>query len=48
MEKEPVGNMFFAGEHCSADFQGYMNGGAETGRLAAEAIMEILKEKKKG
>lgn len=48
MEKEPVGNMFFAGEHCSEDFQGYMNGGAETGRLAAEAIMEKLAENKKG
>ena len=22
----PVGNLFFAGEHCSYDFQGYMNG----------------------
>ena len=28
----PVGNLFFAGEHCSYDFQGYMNGGAQTGR----------------
>ena len=27
----PVGNLFFAGEHCSYDFQGYMNGGAQTG-----------------
>lgn len=42
-EKEPVNNLFFAGEHCSEDFQGYMNGGAETGRIAAEAIMEKIK-----
>jgi monoamine oxidase len=38
-EGKPVGNLFFAGEHCSMDFQGYMNGGAVTGRLAAEAIL---------
>jgi monoamine oxidase len=44
-EKEPVDNLFFAGEHCSEDFQGYMNGGAETGRLAAEAVINKIKEK---
>ena len=38
-EQESVGNVFFAGEHCSIDFQGYMNGAAETGRVAAEGIM---------
>lgn len=38
-EGKPVGNLFFAGEHCSREFQGYMNGGAETGRRAAEAIL---------
>jgi monoamine oxidase len=38
-EGKPVGNLFFAGEHCSIDFQGYMNGGAITGRMAAEAIL---------
>jgi len=42
-EIEPVGNMFFAGEHCSTGFQGYMNGGAETGRRAAEQLMEAVK-----
>jgi monoamine oxidase len=41
-EAEPVGNLFFAGEHCSLDYQGYMNGGAETGRLAAEAVRRRL------
>jgi monoamine oxidase len=41
-EQSPVGNIFFAGEHCSADFQGYMNGGAETGRVAAEGILKSL------
>jgi monoamine oxidase len=38
-EGKPAGNLFFAGEHCSRDFQGYMNGGAETGRRAAEGIL---------
>jgi len=41
-EIEPVGNMLFAGEHCSSDFQGYMNGGAETGRRAAEELVKSL------
>lgn len=37
-----VGNLYFAGEHCSYDFQGYMNGSAETGRRAAESILAAL------
>jgi monoamine oxidase len=36
---EPVGPVYFAGEHCSEEFQGYMNGSAETGRRAAEAVL---------
>lgn len=39
----PVGNLFFAGEHCSYEFQGFMNGGAETGRIAAGQIISKLK-----
>ena len=35
----PVGNMFFAGEHCSYDFQGYMNGAAQSGADTAKAVM---------
>jgi monoamine oxidase len=38
-EARPVGNVFFAGEHCSVDNQGYMDGAAETGRKAAEAVL---------
>lgn len=45
LEIEPVGNVFFAGEHCSDESQGYMNGGAETGRLAALSIVKKLKGK---
>lgn len=40
---EPIGNVYFAGEHCSIDYQGFMNGAAETGRVAAETIVEKLK-----
>ena len=32
-------NLFFAGEHCSYDFQGYMNGAAQSGADTARAIM---------
>ncbi len=41
-EFKKVGKLYFAGEHCSEDFQGYMNGGAETGRLAAENMLQVL------
>lgn len=30
-----AGNLYFAGEHCSLQAQGYMEGGAETGKRAA-------------
>jgi len=38
-----VGPIVFAGEHLSDAFPGYMNGGAQTGRLAAEAILAAMK-----
>jgi monoamine oxidase len=38
----PEGNLFFAGEHCSYDFQGYMNGAAQSGADTAKAIMGKL------
>lgn len=41
-EFEPVDRLFFAGEHCSEEFQGYMNGAAETGRRVAEQILEMV------
>ena len=37
-------NIFFAGEHTNLEFQGYMNGGAYSGELAAK---EVLKKAKK-
>ena len=42
-EIKPVGNLFFAGEHCSAWYQGYMNGAAETGRMAASSVQAALR-----
>lgn len=39
LEGQSAGQLHFCGEHTSVDFQGYMNGGAETGeRVAAELI----------
>ncbi len=34
------GNLHFCGEHCSADFQGWMEGGAETGAFVAAEILD--------
>jgi monoamine oxidase len=34
----PFGRLFFAGEHTSVKWQGYMNGAIESGRRAAEEI----------
>jgi monoamine oxidase len=41
-EGEAVGNLFFAGEHCSLAAQGFMEGGCETGETAARAILASL------
>ena len=37
-----VGNLIFAGEHTSDAYQGYMNGAAQSGRLAANAVLSRL------
>lgn len=37
-EKLREGNVHFAGEHCSQDFQGYMEGGASEGVRAATEV----------
>ena len=33
------GNTHFAGEHCSINFQGYMEGGAQEGQRAATEVL---------
>ena len=38
-EQRPEGGIYFAGEHCSASWQGYMQGAAATGRTAATQIL---------
>jgi monoamine oxidase len=43
MERERQGTCHFAGEHCSIDFQGYLNGAVETGERAAAEILGDLK-----
>ena len=42
-EQQRVGNILFAGEHCSLEFQGFMNGGAETGKQAALDLRASLR-----
>jgi len=42
-EGERSGNCHFAGEHTSQDFQGYLNGGVQTGERAASEIPASLK-----
>jgi monoamine oxidase len=42
-ERERSGNCHFAGEHTSIDFQGYLNGGVESGERAAGEILGDLK-----
>jgi len=36
------GAQHFCGEHCSEDYQGYMEGGAETGAMVAGEILDEL------
>jgi monoamine oxidase len=38
-EKVRQGNIHFAGEHCSYNYQGYMEGGAREGKRAANEIL---------
>jgi len=41
-EGEAVGRLRFCGEHTSVDFQGFMNGGAETGERVARQLLDEL------
>ena len=43
-EKARQGNIHFAGEHCSQDFQGFMEGGASEGVRAANEVLGDLKK----
>jgi monoamine oxidase len=41
----PFGRIFFAGEHTSSRWQGYMNGAVETGLRAAEEVAAAVRRK---
>jgi monoamine oxidase len=40
----PFGRVFFAGEHTSVRWQGYMNGAVETGLRAAAEIAALARD----
>ncbi|CAN5876403.1 hypothetical protein BH11MYX3_BH11MYX3_25620 [soil metagenome] len=42
LEGVAEGNQHFCGEHCSEDYQGYMEGGAETGAMVAGELLDAL------
>lgn len=42
VEVEPVENLHFCGEHTSLDAQGYMEGAALTGAMAADEVLTAL------
>jgi monoamine oxidase len=42
-ERERSGRCHFAGEHCSTNYQGFMEGGAEEGARAANEILSDYK-----
>jgi len=42
-EAEPQGGVYFCGEHTSIDFQGFMEGGAETGVATAKAVKRAIR-----
>ena len=45
-EGERVGNLWFAGEHCSAGSQGYMNGACETAETVAQGILQQIRSRR--
>ncbi len=44
VEREPVGQLYFAGEHCSTDYQGTMNGAAQSGISVAETVLAAVRK----
>jgi monoamine oxidase len=42
-EREQSGNCHFCGEHTSIDFQGYLNGGVESGERVVSEILASLR-----
>ncbi|CAM5275423.1 hypothetical protein SGLAM104S_07989 [Streptomyces glaucescens] len=42
-EGTPQGNIHIGGEHCSYDFQGFMEGGATEGERAAREVIDAVR-----
>lgn len=42
-EGAPQGGVYFCGEHTSQDFQGFMEGGASTGKDTAKSLFPLLR-----
>ena len=42
VERETEGQCYFAGEHTSVDFQGYLNGAVDSGQNAASGVLGSL------
>lgn len=42
LEGDAVNRVYFAGEHCSAAYQGFMNGAVQSGRLAALEVLAAV------
>ena len=40
---EPLGRVFFAGEHLSPAYSGFMNGAAESARVVSAAVLEAVR-----
>jgi monoamine oxidase len=43
-----AGHIVFAGEHLSDAYYGYMNGAAQTGRMAADVVARLIAEAQEG
>jgi monoamine oxidase len=48
LEAEPVGGLFFAGEHTSLSAQGYMEGAIDSGLRAAESVIRRVRGRDPG
>lgn len=44
-EKARQGSIHFAGEHCSLDYQGFMEGGASEGLRAANEVAQLVRRR---
>jgi len=44
LEGKMEGNIHFAGDHPSENFQGYMNGAVESGTRAAREVLGAIKQ----